>query len=166
KISGNENTVIFKMKEAYEKEKSLLDALLNYMPDYIYFKDLKSNFIRVSKSMVSLFNVNDTEDIHGKSDFDFFGNHARKAYEDEQNIIKTGRPLLNDVEEEDRNDGTTGYVSTTKLPLINTENKIIGTYGISRDITEQKQTELELSSKANKLDECMIEIKRLEELLN
>jgi len=164
-ISNNENTVIFKMKEAYEKEKALLDSLLNYMPDFIYFKDLQSRFMRVSKSMISLFNVQSTDEIHGKSDFDFFGDHAQKAYDDEQKIIATGTPLLNDVEKEDRNDGTEGYVSTNKLPLVDANNQVIGTFGISRDITEQKHTEIELSLKASKLDECMKEKKRLSELL-
>ncbi|MEM9895317.1 MAG: methyl-accepting chemotaxis protein [Bacteroidota bacterium] len=165
KVSGNDNTVIFKMKEAYEKEKSLLDALLNNMPDFIYFKDLESKFIRVSKSMIPLFNVSSVDQIHGKSDFDFFGDHAKKAYEDEQRIIATETPLLNDVEKEDRKDGSTGYVSTNKLPLYDAANTVVGTFGISRDITTQKEAELDIQAKADKLDQCFEEKKALEEQL-
>ncbi|MEM6644252.1 MAG: methyl-accepting chemotaxis protein [Bacteroidota bacterium] len=162
-LSGNENTKLFKMKEAYEKEKSLLDALLNYMPDYIYFKDMNSRFLRVSKSMTALFKVDSVDDIHGRTDADFFGDHAKKALEDEQRIIETQQPVLNDIEKEDRNDGTVGYVSTTKLPLRDIHEEVIGTFGISRDITEQKETELALSSKAQKLDDMIEENDKLKQ---
>lgn len=163
KLSGrsNENTALFNMKEAYEKEKYLLDALLNYMPDAIYFKDLESKFIRVSRSMMELHEVSTMNEVVGKSDFDFFGDHAREAYEDEQKIIKTKKPLLNKVEKEDKKDGEVSYVSTTKLPLRDQEGEVVGTFGISRNITEQKLIELDAQEKAAALQECEEENKRL-----
>ncbi|MFY0601003.1 MAG: PAS domain S-box protein [Cyclobacteriaceae bacterium] len=154
KLSGqtSENNALFKIREAFETERSLLDSLLNHMPDFIYFKDLKGNFTRVSKSMTSIFNVKSAKSIIGKSDFDFFGEHAKKAYEDEQRIINTDKPLLNLVEKEDRKDGSTAYVSTTKLPLKDKEGKIIGTFGISRDITELKLAEIKSGNQTMELE--------------
>ena len=163
KLSGaaSQNTAIFKMKEAYEKEKALLDALLNNMPDSIYFKDLDSKFIRLSRSLANLFGSNDPYSIIGKSDFDFFGEHAQKAYDDEQEIIRTGEPILNRVEREDTNDGRFNYVSTTKMPLRNIEGNVVGTFGISRDITESKLAELEVRKKVKELDSIKEENERL-----
>ncbi|MEP2026575.1 methyl-accepting chemotaxis protein [Reichenbachiella sp.] len=140
KLSGtaNDNTAIFRMREAFEREKMLLDALLDYMPDTIYFKDLESKFLRNSTSHVKQLGADSNQDLIGKSDFDFFGEHAQRAYDDEMRIISTGEPLLNIEEKVDRQDGTTIYVSTTKLPLKDLDGKIIGTYGITRDITEIK----------------------------
>ncbi|SMD32925.1 methyl-accepting chemotaxis sensory transducer with Pas/Pac sensor [Reichenbachiella faecimaris] len=141
KLSGNasDNNAIFKMREAFEHEKMLLDALLDYMPDTIYFKDLESKFLRNSSSHVKQLGALSTNELVGKSDFDFFGEHAQRAYEDEQKIISTGEPILNVEEKVDRKDGTTIYVSTTKLPLRDLEGNIIGTYGITRDITDIKE---------------------------
>lgn len=163
KLSGrsNENTALYNMKEAYEKEKYLLDALLNYMPDAIYFKDLESKFTRVSRSMMELHDLPTLNDIIGKSDFDFYGDHAKDAYEDEQAIIKTKRPLLNKVEKEDKRDGSVSYVSTTKLPLRDQEGAVIGTFGISRNVTAEKLMELDANKKTVALKECQEENQRL-----
>ena len=80
---------IIKCRNALSSEKSLLDALLNNVPEHIYFKDKESKFLRFSKSMLKLFGLKKAEDLIGKSDFDFFDEaHARPAYEGEQKIIK------------------------------------------------------------------------------
>ncbi|WP_258102978.1 methyl-accepting chemotaxis protein [Marinoscillum sp. MHG1-6] len=127
----------------YEEEKMLLDTMLENMPDYIYFKDDKGKFIRASKSMAVQFGLDDVEKMIGKTDFDFFGNHAQKAYDDEQRIIKTGEPIINQIEREDKKNGVVSFCATTKLPLKDIEGKIIGTFGISRDITKEKMAEIE-----------------------
>lgn len=167
KLSGNasENTAIFKMKEAYEKEKYLLDALLGYMPDAIYFKDLNSKFIRISESMTKYHNVKSSADLIGKSDFDLFGDHAQKAFADEMRIIKTREPLLNLIEKEDKRDGEVSYVSTTKLPLIDHNGDVVGTFGISRDITEFKLIEVEAEENKIRLKECISEKEQLKRQL-
>lgn len=161
KISNDvrENTAIFKMKEAFEKEKYLLDALLNHMPDFIYFKDKESKFIRNSMAHIRRFGLDHQDQLSGKSDFDFHGSHAQKAYDDEQNIIITREPVINRVEKVDLKNGELKYLSTTKLPLLNIEGDVVGTFGISRDITESKMAELKAK------DQAQIIAKREEELL-
>ncbi|QKG81050.1 PAS domain-containing protein [Tenuifilum thalassicum] len=132
-----------------EWEKSLLDSLLNYLPDKIYFKDLKSRFIKVSKSTLEFFGCKTQEELAGKSDFDFFTEeHAKPAYEDEQRIIRTGQPIIGIIEKEVKTDGTVTWAETSKLPLKNSSGEIIGTFGITRDITQSKRMEEEISKKA------------------
>ncbi|MBN1117765.1 MAG: PAS domain-containing protein [Bacteroidales bacterium] len=131
-------------------EEALTNAMLDSAKESIYFKDLESKFLKASKSMKNVFNVEKVEDIYGKSDFDFFTEeHARPAFEDEQNIIKTGKPIVDKIEKETHADGRVSYVTTTKMPLKNSEGKIIGTFGISRNITEF----IELKEELEKVEE-------------
>ena len=114
----------------------LLSVLMDYIPDSIYFKDLESRFIKVSKGMMKYARVSSEEEILGKTDFDFFGHeHASEARKDELEIIKTGKPIINKVEKENFSDGRVEWVSTTKIPLKDSEGNIIGTFGMSRNIS-------------------------------
>jgi PAS domain S-box-containing protein len=125
-------------------DRSLLKALLDTIPDKIYFKDLDSRFIRNSRAHAESFGVQDPRDLLGKTDFDFFSEeHARQAFEDEQKIIRTGEPLVGVEEKETWPDGRVTWVSTTKMPLRDEAGGTVGTFGISRDITRQKISEQE-----------------------
>jgi PAS domain S-box-containing protein len=127
-----------KDEEALAQEQYLMHTLMDNLPDHIYFKDRESHFIRINKSMARFLGLNDSDQAGGKTDFDFFtAEHAQQAYGDEQNIIKTGQ-LLSKEEKETHHDRPDTWVSTIKMPLRDKDGKIIGTFGISRDITEQK----------------------------
>ena len=132
-------------EDAFKRERNLLNALMDTTPDHIYFKDIDSRFLRINKSHAELFGLSDPKQAQGKTDFDFFTEeHARPAFETEREIIKTGRSVVGLEEKETWPDGGLTWVSTTKVPLYDNNGKIIGTFGISRDITEQKQEEQEI----------------------
>jgi len=137
-------------KLAYEQ--SLMNMLMDNLPQYIYFKDIESRFIRTNKSHALKHGFNDPSEAIGKSDFDLFANeHATQAFNDEQNIIKTGIPIINLEEKETWKNGPDTWVSTTKIPFHDKEGKIIGTMGISSDITERKLYEQKLKESEEKL---------------
>ena len=125
------------------QERNLFRALLDNLPDSIYFKDRESRFIRISKSTAEKFGMK-LEDVLGKTDFDIFTEeHASQAYADEQNIIRTGQPIQLE-EKETWPDGRVTWVLTVKMPLLDEQGNIIGTFGITRDITARKLMEEEL----------------------
>lgn len=127
--------------EALAYDQYLLQALMNESSDHIYFKDRESKFIRTSKSQADLFGLADPAQLIGKSDFDYFAeDHARQAYEDEQSIIRTGQRVIKE-EKETRAGFPAIWVLTEKMPLYDNNANVIGTFGISRDITERKNME-------------------------
>lgn len=124
-------------------EHDLLRALLDNSPDHIYFKDLQSRFIKSSLAQALEFGMESADGLVGKSDFDVFSEaHARPAFEDEQEIIRTGQPMVGKVERETWLDGRPDtWALTTKMPLRDSGGKIIGTFGITKDISELKAAE-------------------------
>ena len=137
------------------RDQRYLRALLENLPDNIYFKDLQSRFLRVNHGFSAKFGATDPEVIIGKSDFDYFTDeHARAAYDAEQEIIRTGKPVLNLEEKETWPDGRITWGSTTKLPFYNEYGQIIGTFGVTRDITAKKHTEAALAESQRRLLEA------------
>ncbi|MDP3003764.1 MAG: PAS domain S-box protein [Bacteroidales bacterium] len=131
-------------EETLAQEQYLMRTLMDNLPDHIYFKDHASRIIRINKAMSQFLGLNDSKQAFGKTDFDFFTEeHARQTYEDEQTIIRTGQ-MLSIEEKRIHPDRPDTWVSTIKLPLRDKEGNIIGTFGISRDITDRKSEEEEL----------------------
>jgi two-component system sensor histidine kinase/response regulator len=129
-----------------DSERQLLQSLLDNMPDSIYFKDKESRFIRVSAGMAEKFRLGSPDDVVGLSDADIFSReHAELARRDELKIMRTGEPMVSCVERETWPDRPDTWCSSTKLPLRDALGNIIGTFGISRDITDLKQVEDELA---------------------
>lgn len=122
-------------KMLLQKEQQFLHALMNNIPDHIYFKDIDSRFIRINRAHADWLGLDEPEDAVGKSDFDFFSEeHARQAYEDEQRIMATGKPMIGVEEKETWEDGEETWVSTTKVPLFDTKGRVYGLVGISRKL--------------------------------
>jgi len=116
-----------------------MDNLLSCLEERVYFKDLFSRFVFVSAGWVATAAPGRTADeFIGLTDFDVFGEEfAASALEDEQLVIRTGQPVVAKLERETFGDRPGAWVSTTKMPLRDANGQIIGTFGISRDVTAQ-----------------------------
>ena len=135
-------------------EHVLLNALLENIRGYVYFKDREGRFIRIGRHHARFLGLHDAAEAIGKTARDFFSeDHARKAFEDEQYIIRTGQPLLDVEERESRPDRPDTWALTSKMPLRDQDGNIIGTFGIARDITEYKQANERILSLARFPDE-------------
>ncbi|MCP2598975.1 PAS domain S-box protein, partial [Candidatus Aminicenantes bacterium AC-335-B20] len=140
------------MEEKLHWEHKLLQTLINNVPDSVFFKDKENKFILVNKAKALHHNTT-PEDMIGKTDFDFLPeNEARSAWEDDENVLKTKKPLIGKIEQITRADGKKHWLSVTKIPLTNDEGEIIGTVGISRDITEQIEAQKSLKKTFETLD--------------
>ena len=127
---------------ALKLEQSLFSSLLKTIPDHVYFKDRQSRFVRINDIMVQRFGLQHSAQALGKTDFDYFGEeHARQAYTDEQQVMSTGEAIIGLEEKENWSDGRITWVSTTKVAVRDADGNVTGLVGISRDITERKQTE-------------------------
>ncbi|MBI5383245.1 MAG: response regulator [Verrucomicrobia bacterium] len=131
-----------KIEEQLAYERDLLRALLENIPDRIYFKDVASRFLRASRSLTKRLGLPDPKEIVGKTDFDIHPPEAaQEYYQEEQRIILTGQPLVNKLQRSTDKDGRDTWASVTKVPIFNRNNAITGIVGISRDITKLKQAE-------------------------
>lgn len=126
-------------EDSLQHERFLFQTLFDHLPDAIYFKDTSGRFTRVSASLARFLGEQDPAAVIGKSDADFFpADYADEARRDEQRLMATGEPLIGKEECPRFSDGRDVWVSTTKLPLRDKDGSIIGTFGISHDITLQK----------------------------
>lgn len=141
--------------EILDKERNLLRTLIDHMPDHIYIKDAESRFITLNKRLLSTMHVESMDYVIGKTDFEFAPNKeaAEEYYKDEQEIVKTGRPLINKEEIGFDEYGKKRSISTTKVPFFDVDGNILGIVGIGRDITKQKNNEQKLIQQAESLKE-------------
>ena len=146
------------------QERNLLGALMENSGDNIYFKDAESRFVRCSTGMAKLFGVEHISELIGRHDRDFFSSeHASATYEDEHEIIRTGVPLLAKIEKETWKSGGVTWALTSKMPFRNEAGEIVGTFGISKDITAMKVAEQELEKVHKQLLAEIAERKRSEQ---
>lgn len=141
------------IEQALQVERHLLHTLLNNVPDSIYFKDQDSRFMRVSRSLIDKFGLSDQDALLGKTDADVFtAEHSQQARNDELKIMQTQQPMIGVVERETWPDRPDTWSSTTKLPLRDPSGSVVGTFGISRDVTELVKAEQALREARDSAD--------------
>lgn len=141
KALNEEDKVIKKIKTKLEQD--LLNNIIESVPDSIYFKDLNSKFVKTNRANAIKLGFSNPEDLIGKTDFDIFDKeNAAGAFKDEQEIIRTGKPYISTEKKEVWKDGKVTWAISHKMPTYDSEGKVIGTFGFTRDITEKKKAEI------------------------
>lgn len=124
------------IKKSKTDHNSLIQQLINNIPDNIFVKDINSKFVIANNWIAKIIGVKSAKVLIGKTDFDFFPKKiAQKYYNDELKIIQTGKPLLNEQEKVPVN-GRIRWYSTTKVPFYDKHGNIAGIVGVGRDITK------------------------------
>jgi PAS domain S-box-containing protein len=132
-----------RVEEALVYERDLLHALLDNIPDLIYFKDTSSRFIRVNHAQATLLGVDHPDEAVGKTDFDFqTADLAQSFFSEERQIVETGQPLIDRIEYNPTPDGQPRWLSATKVPIIDKQGAVAGIIGVSRDITARQEVDL------------------------
>ena len=132
-------------EDALSKQCSMLRSLIDNVPDFMYVKDTQSRFVVANLHMVRELGLVATEELLGKTDFDFYPQHlAAGFYEDEQNVIRSGEPLLNREEIATDSLGNVAHLLTTKVLLRDQEGRVTGIAGVGVNVTGRKRAEEEL----------------------
>ncbi|MBR1797650.1 MAG: diguanylate cyclase [Clostridiales bacterium] len=130
----------------------VVNTIKNFCADTIYFKDRDSRFIWNSQQHADQLGAKSPLEMFGKTDYDYFPKEfADNAKETEEQIIESGEPMLNIYEEWEKDDEETRYFLASKYPFYNKDHEIIGTWGISKDITDMKRLEKELERSYQKV---------------
>jgi two-component system, sensor histidine kinase and response regulator len=126
-------------------ERNLFQALMESIPDTIYFQDTACRFMRINKAQARMLGITDPKEAIGKTDFDFFPPEiAQGFYDAEKKLVESGQPIIDAVQKITKPDGRIQWLSATEVPFRDAEGKIMGYVGISRDITERMLAEAEL----------------------
>lgn len=125
-------------------ESDFLNALMDSLPDPIYFKDTNLKFLKVNKLQAAALGLANPEDAVGKSDFDFFSAETAQMYqEEEHNMLASRQARIGRVKRIKGAEGKFRRVTATKVPVINNNNEVVGLAAISRDITDLKRIKAE-----------------------
>jgi diguanylate cyclase (GGDEF)-like protein/PAS domain S-box-containing protein len=128
-----------KVTRTVANERVSLQALIDYLPDNLWVKDVNSRFVICNEVTASRMGYEGPDDLIGKSDLELLSpDIAEKFFSDEQTIVRTGRPMIDAEERVFGASGEMTWIQTTKVPLRNDQNEIFGVAGISRDITARK----------------------------
>lgn len=131
-------------EETLSKERQVLRALIDNVPDFMYVKDANSRFVLANTVAARQMGANSHEELLGKTDFDFFPEELAKGYfQDEQDVIQTKQPLFNREEQCKLPSGEPIWLLTTKVPLLDGNGNVVGVAGVGHDITARKQAEFE-----------------------
>jgi diguanylate cyclase (GGDEF)-like protein/PAS domain S-box-containing protein len=142
-----------------------LANFLANIDESIYFKDRQSRFLLASKGCAALHGLT-AEQMVGRTDFDLFAQvHAARTFADEQAIIESGIPMIDFEERESWHDRPDTWVKTTKVPLRDEHGTIIGTFGITRDITRRVIAEAESDRRRAEAERATAELIRVESQL-
>jgi PAS domain S-box-containing protein len=140
------------------RERDLLHTLMDNVPDFIYFKDSAGCFTTINRAVAQMLGVPNPEDALGKTSFDYFAEEfAKEASADEQQILRTHQPMIGKIEEFHLQNGSSRWVSTTKMVVRNLHGEVVGTFGVSRDITQSKRAEEELKQAKENLERRVAE---------
>jgi PAS domain S-box-containing protein len=129
-------------KLSLSDEHSMLRALIDNMPDFMYVKDTHSRFVVANVHSAQAFGRDSPEGLLGKTDFDFCPREiARVFFEDEQTVMRSGQALHNHEEKGVDREGNEVDILTTKVPVRDQRGRVIGIAGIGRDISARKKME-------------------------
>ena len=151
-LSANVVTPMARAAATRLLDRALVTAFLANVPDFVHFKDREGRFIAVSQSKLRRNGLKHEDEIIGKTDFDFFSEKdARKAKDDEDEVMRTGLPMVDKLEHVKWADGRETWSLINKMPLHDDEGAIIGTFGITKDVTASKQMEAALEKSRREL---------------
>ena len=137
--------VHYRLVQTVNRERALLRVLMDSIPDLIFFKDADSRYTRVNREHARALGIENPDACLGRRASDFFdAQYSDRSLADEQQIVRSGQPLLDRIDNLRKADGTSCWIATTKVPIFDARGEVTGIAGVARDITNLKRIEEEL----------------------
>ncbi|MGE9268196.1 MAG: PAS domain-containing protein [Verrucomicrobiales bacterium] len=151
---------------ALAEERELLDTLIENIPMNVYFKDQESRFVMANTATAQKMGLDSVAELLGKTDHDFFkSEHADHSRQHELEIMRTGVGEIEKLEQEKWTGKADTWVLTTKLPWKSREGKVLGTFGVTNDVTELVNAQADLKRVAELLHQTSKEVENERRLL-
>ena len=129
-------------------ERNLMRTLIDNVPDLVYVKDSDSKFVLANVAIARSMGVSSPADLLGKSDFDFHAPELAQEFRaDEMRLMQDHNSLLDKMEQIRGPDGSVIWLSSTKVPLTDAQDNVIGLVGINRDVTQARMQALQLQER-------------------
>ncbi|MFT5466162.1 MAG: two-component system sensor histidine kinase/response regulator [Verrucomicrobiales bacterium] len=128
-----------------DQDRALIHAMMDSFPDEVSFKDREGRFLLISHSLAKQFGLDNPSEAKNKTVHDFYSTERAEAIEKaEKELIDGEQVLVREEVEELCRDHQMRWLSMVRMALYGSDGSVLGTFGVSRDITENKQTEITL----------------------
>lgn len=128
-------------------QEDLVDQLFDCLGDVVYcVKDIDRRYTAVNHAFVERIGLADPSQLIGKTASEFFRPELARVYdEQDRKVLASGRPLRDQLELISSVSGTMGWFLSNKFPIFNKAGETIGLVGISQDLNQPSDSDLELS---------------------
>ncbi|MEM9273776.1 MAG: chemotaxis protein CheB [Cyanobacteria bacterium P01_F01_bin.143] len=151
--------------QALQKSEARLRAILESTSSIIYLKDIEGRYLLVNRQYLNSFELSEAE-ILGKRDSDICPKAiAEKLLDEDRQVIAT-KSVLNFEEQLTLPDGSLRTYIAIKAPLIDDRGEVYAICTISTDISQQKETEIELRASAARERTILNVVKKIRETLD
>ena len=141
-LYGRDITERHDAEQALADERNLLRTLIDILPDRIFVKDRESNYLLNNEAHVRALGMKSEEQLLGMNDADFYPRELVERFRArELGVLNSGESVANLEEDFVDIDGLPHWFSTTMVPLLDVGGEIVGIVGMTRDITERKESE-------------------------
>ncbi len=130
-------------EEALRQSEARYHSLVESLPLTTWSKDREGRFTFSNRLMQSSLQ-RPSEEIIGKTDFDFFPTDLARKYRDDDLRVMRSKQVFENIERFCKSDGEEIYIQTFKAPLLGADGEACGTQGMSWDVTPMKRTEAAL----------------------
>ncbi len=148
-----------RIQEALAAERNLLRTLMDNLPDPVVVKDLEERYVLANPAQARLFGLEGPQELVGKTFFDLYPEGLARPYPhgDDQQVLRSGEPLISREQMVIDADGQERWFLTSKVPLRDDSGSVVGLVGVSREITERKRAEEALREYSERLEEMVEE---------
>ena len=158
----NDITERKQIEQALQEQKEYLHLILDNIPQEVFWKDANLVFLGCNQNWAKSAGLESSEAVVGKTDYDLVLNREMADFfrAEDRRIMESGQPELHIVASKQKPsaDGQTIWLDISKIPIHDTDGKVIGIVGVVEDITARKLSEEALRVEQEKSEQLLLNI--------